>query len=65
MATVLALMELHALEGGFQYDAVVLTRPDVWLHVETDLPRQAMSLFEYCFYERHRSTFSLMYIRTD
>jgi len=33
-------MELFALERGFQYDAVILARPDTWFHVDTDLPRQ-------------------------
>lgn len=41
MATVLGMMELHALEKGFQYDAVILARPDIWFHVDTDLPRCA------------------------
>lgn len=45
MATVLALMELHSKERGFEYDAVVLARPDVWFHTDTDLPRQGMSSF--------------------
>jgi len=40
MATVWSLMELFALERGFQYDAVILARPDTWFHVDTDLPRQ-------------------------
>lgn len=45
MATVLSLMELHSLERGFQYDAVILARPDVWFHVDTDLPRQGLPAF--------------------
>ena len=39
MATVWSLMSLYSLERGFQYDAVVLARPDVWFHVDIDLPR--------------------------
>lgn len=43
MATVLAMMELYSKERGFQYDAVVLARPDVWFHADIDLPRQGRS----------------------
>ncbi|CAM9396488.1 unnamed protein product [Ascophyllum nodosum] len=44
MAMVWGLMAQHASEGRFQYDAVVLARPDVWFHVETDLPRHTLPL---------------------
>ncbi|CAN0061991.1 unnamed protein product [Pylaiella littoralis] len=44
MATVWSLMELYSLESGFQYDAVILARPDVWFHVDTDLPRKSLPL---------------------
>ena len=53
MATVLALMELHSKERGFQYDAVVLARPDVWFHTDIDLPRQGMKIFLCLFVVFH------------
>ncbi|CAM9396563.1 unnamed protein product [Ascophyllum nodosum] len=46
MAMVWGLMAQHASEGSFEYDAVVLARPDVWFHVETDLPRRMLPLPE-------------------
>lgn len=39
MSTVWSVMVQYAMETGTRYDAVVLARPDVWFHVDTDLPR--------------------------
>ena len=39
MSTSWSLLVQHAMETGIRYDAVVLARPDVWFHVDTDLPK--------------------------
>lgn len=39
MSMVWGLTAEHAVQRGFQYDAVVLARPDVWYHYDVDLPR--------------------------
>lgn len=39
MAMVWGLVAEHTTENGFEYDAVMLARPDVWYHVDVDLPR--------------------------
>ena len=38
MATAWSLLLQHSMETNTVYDAVVLARPDVWFHVDTDLP---------------------------
>ncbi|CAM9889994.1 unnamed protein product [Scytosiphon promiscuus] len=40
------LMAQHAVEEGFEYDAVVLARPDVWFHYDVDLPARTFPLPE-------------------
>jgi len=40
MSEVWGLMAQFAAENDFDYDAVILARPDVWFHVDIDLPRQ-------------------------
>eukprot|EP00904_Undaria_pinnatifida_P008330 jgi/Undpi1/4627/HiC_scaffold_18.g07981.m1 len=50
MATVWSLMNMYSVERGFQYDAVVLARPDVWFHVDTDLPSRKFPLPERTVY---------------
>lgn len=39
MATVWSMVVQYSMEAGVRYDAVVLARPDVWFHVDTDLPK--------------------------
>lgn len=39
MSEVWGLMAQFAVENDFEYDAVVLARPDVWFHLDIDLPR--------------------------
>lgn len=39
MAAVWSLLVQHAMETNARYDAVVVARPDVWFHVDTDLPK--------------------------
>ncbi|CAB1102034.1 unnamed protein product [Ectocarpus sp. CCAP 1310/34] len=41
------LMAEHAVAGGFEYDAVVLARPDVWFHYDVDLPTRTLPLPEH------------------
>lgn len=33
-----SLLAEYAAEAGMTYDVVVLARPDVWFHVDIDLP---------------------------
>lgn len=40
------LLAEHSMEGGFEYDAVVLARPDVWFHADLDLPTHKFPLPE-------------------
>eukprot|EP00904_Undaria_pinnatifida_P011647 jgi/Undpi1/7612/HiC_scaffold_23.g10085.m1 len=44
MSTVWSVMVQYAMETGTRYDAVVLARPDVWFHVDTDLPSRQFPL---------------------
>ncbi|CAN0062335.1 unnamed protein product [Pylaiella littoralis] len=46
MSMVWGLMAEHAVQGRFQYDSVVLARPDVWFHYDVDLPSRAFPLPE-------------------
>lgn len=39
MSLVWGLMAEHAVEGGFEYEAVILARPDVWFHYDVNLSR--------------------------
>ena len=43
MSLVWGLMAEHAAEGGFEYDAVVLARPDVWFHYDVNIARYSSS----------------------
>ena len=52
LATAWSLLVQHCMENNAQYDAVVLARPDVWFHVDTDLPKWVKSYwyyYRYCF----------------
>ncbi|CAN0068271.1 unnamed protein product [Ectocarpus sp. 8 AP-2014] len=46
MSEVWGVMAQFALERSIEYDAVVLLRPDVWFHVDIDLPRREFPLPE-------------------
>lgn len=46
MSLAWGLMAQHGLENGFEYDAVVVARPDVWYHTDIDLPRREFPLPE-------------------
>ena len=39
MATVRSLLLHGSMEANISYDAVVLARPNVWFHFDTDLPK--------------------------
>ncbi|CAN0511290.1 unnamed protein product [Ectocarpus sp. 12 AP-2014] len=44
MSDVWGLMAQFARERRIEYDTVVLSRPDVWFHVDIDLPRREFPL---------------------
>lgn len=39
MMEVWGVMAEYALEEGVTYDGVVILRPDVWFHLDIDLPK--------------------------
>lgn len=46
MSLVWDLMAQHGLKKGFEFDAVILARPDVWYHTAIDLPKREFPLPE-------------------
>lgn len=46
MSMVWGLAAEHGLEKGFEFDAVILARPDVWYLADIDLPRREFPLPE-------------------